>query len=80
MLKQKNTAKYECCKQCQALQRGLFLLLFELLIGELSATVTVLALMMKQEELYVSTCAVLGEQGAMFRDGREEKQLVCCSL
>lgn len=68
MLKQKNTAKYECCKQCQALQRGLFLLLFELLIGELLATVTVLALMMKQEELYVSTCAVLGEQGAMFRD------------
>lgn len=56
------------------------MLLFELLIGALSATVTVLALMVKQEELYVSTCAVLGEQGAMFRDGREEKQLVCDSL
>lgn len=56
MLKRKNTAKYECCKQCQALQRGLFLLLFELLIGGLSATVTVLALMMKQEELCLYLC------------------------
>lgn len=41
---------------------SLVILLFELLIGALWATVTVLALMVKQGVLYVSACAVLGEQ------------------
>lgn len=63
MLKQQNTAKYESWKQWQVQQWGLFTLLFELLIGAVWAIVTVLALMVKQGVLYVSACAMLGEQG-----------------